>query len=76
MLYGIFIGMALAIACVFYALGKRSYIRKVKPLGTLMILIDEQDGSRYPLVELNNDTELWKLKTGDVAMFIAKRKDA
>lgn len=76
MLYGIFIGVCLVLMCLSYAAGKHNYIRKAHPLGTLMILIDEEDGSRYPLVELNNDTELWRLKTGEIATFLVKRKDA
>lgn len=63
------------VAIVAFELGRRWCIYKSKPLGKLLILVDEVDGTRYPLVELNNDHDLWNLKTGEVAVFVIKKKD-
>ena len=63
------------VAIVAFIAGQKSYIRKVKSLGSLLILVDEVDGTRYPLCELNNDHDLWELKTGDVAIFTVKHVD-
>lgn len=75
MSYGV--GGIIAAVCLIigYIFGQKTFIRKIKPLGTLLILVDEIDGSRYPLVELNNDHDLWELKTGEVATFVVKRKN-
>lgn len=65
----------IGLLAVAFILGRKSYVRKIKTLGSLHILVDEIDGSRYPLVELNNDHDLWELKPGDVAMFMIKHVD-
>ena len=63
------------VAIAAFIAGQKSYIRKVKSLGSLLILIDEVDGTRYPLCELNNDHDLWELKTGEIATFIVKKRE-
>lgn len=68
------IGVVLLLLGAFW-LGQKSYEHKIRALGSLHILIDDIDGSRYPLVELNNDHDLWELKTGDVAIFVVKHVD-
>ena len=60
------------VAVIAFILGEKSYVRKVKAIGSLIILVDEVDGTRYPLCELNNDHDLWALKTGEIATFIVK----
>jgi len=60
------------VAVIAFILGEKSYVRKVKAIGSLIILVDEVDGTRYPLCELNNDHDLWELKTGEIATFIVK----
>ena len=64
-----------AVAIIAFVAGQKSYIRKVKALGSLLILVDEVDGTRYPLCELNNDHDLWELKTGEIATFIVKKRE-
>lgn len=69
------IGIHIMIAILGYALGRRSYIRDTHAIGTLIIVVDEEDGKRYPMVELNNDEDLWNLKTNEIAYFLVKRKE-
>ena len=70
--------IAIIVAALGYAFGymvsRRNYIRDTHSVGTLLIIVDEADGKRYPMLELNNDEDLWKLKTNDVAYFVVKRK--
>ena len=68
------IGIHIIIAILVYALGRYSYIRDTHAIGTLIIVVDEEDGKRYPMVELNNDEDLWNLKTNEIAYFLVKRK--
>lgn len=63
------------IAILGYVLGRRSYIRDTHAIGTLIIVVDEEDGKRYPMLELNNDEDLWNLKTNEIAYFLVKRKE-
>lgn len=69
------VGIHLIIAILGFALGRYSYLRETHAIGTLIIVVDEEDGKRYPMVELNNDEDLWNLKTNEIAYFLVKRRE-
>ena len=69
------VGIHILIAILGYALGRYSYVRDTHAIGTLHIVVDEEDGKRYPMLELNNNEDLWNLKTNEIAYFLVKRKE-
>jgi hypothetical protein len=64
-----------AFTTIVSVLGTRAYIAsKIKPLGSIIVVDDKEDGQTYMAADLNSKSDLDGLKAGDVAMFIVKRK--
>ena len=63
-----------AFTAIVSVLGTRAYIAsKIKPLGSIIVVDDNEDGQTYMAADLNSKSDLDGLKGGDVAMFIVKR---
>ena len=64
-----------AFTTIVSVLGTRAYIAsKIKPLGSIIVVDDKEDGQTYMAADLNSKSDLDGLKAGDVAMFVVKRK--
>lgn len=64
-----------AFTTIVSVLGTKAYIAsKIKPLGSIIVVDDKEDGQTYMAADLNSKSDLDGLKAGDVAMFVVKRK--
>jgi hypothetical protein len=64
-----------AFTTIVSVLGTRAYIvSKIKLLGSIIVVDDNEDGQTYMAADLNSKSDLDGLKGGDVAMFVVKRK--
>lgn len=69
--YGLILVAFTAIISVL--LTKAYTATKIKPLGSLIVVDDKEDGQTYMAADVYSKSALETLKAGDVAMFTVKR---